>query len=107
MRIDPETFLALTLLMGTGAAVGIAVMSSSDGTEPAAIEAPVEPVAARASETPTKPATEKPAETAASTTPATTTTPAVAPAVEEPWVDPFPIEPEDPNAVPGPDFEGF
>ena len=26
---------------------------------------------------------------------------------EEPWVDPFPIIPDDPNAVPGPDVEGF
>ena len=104
MRIDPETFLALTLLMGTGAAVGIAVMSTSDDTEPAAIEAPVEPVAVHAKDTATKPATDKPAETAA--TPPTTAAPAVAP-VEEPWVDPFPIEPEDPHAVPGPDVEGF
>lgn len=107
MRIDPESFLALTLLMGTGAAVGIAVLSSSDDTEPAAIEAPAEPVHARAAETATKPATEKPAETAATIVPATQTAPVVAPVVEEPWVDPFPIEPEDPNAVPGPDFEGF
>ena len=35
MRIDPETFLVLTLLMGTGAAVGVAVVTST-ADEPAA-----------------------------------------------------------------------
>jgi hypothetical protein len=105
MRIDPETFLALTLLMGTGAAVGVAVMSGSD--EPAAVEDVAEPVAqAPATESPAPPDEPAPATPA---TPPTATTPeaGTTTAAEEPWVDPFPIIPDDPNAVPGPDVEGF
>jgi hypothetical protein len=40
-------------------------------------------------------------------TPPTVTPAAGTTAAEEPWVDPFPIIPDDPNAVPGPDVEGF
>jgi hypothetical protein len=106
MRIDPETFLVLTVLMGTGAAVGVAVMTS-DTEEPAAIEESVDAVVAHTADTePTKPAPTKPT---TADTPATPATPAVPtePAAEEPWVDPFPIVPDDPNWVPGPDVEGF
>jgi hypothetical protein len=104
MRINPETFLALTVLLGTGAAVGVAVVTSSDD-EPAAIEESVDAVHAQAAATESS---EPHAPTSAVTTPVTpaTTTPAT-PAVEEPWVDPFPIVPDDPNWVPGPDVEGF
>ncbi len=106
MRINPETFLALTVLLGTGAAVGVAVVTSSDD-EPAAIEESVDTVHAQSSATESA---EPHAPTKATTTPVTpaTTTPAtVTPPVEEPWVDPFPIVPDDPNWVPGPDVEGF
>lgn len=105
MRINPETFLALTVLLGTGAAVGVAVVTSDD-TEPAAIEEHVDAVHAQA-------ATETPSESHAPTTitQVTPTTPAVdvttAATPEAPWVDPFPIVPDDPNWVPGPDVEGF
>jgi hypothetical protein len=104
MRINPETFLALTVLLGTGAAVGVAVVTSSDD-EPVAIEESVDPVTAQAA---AAQSSEPAAPTSAITTPVTpaTTTP-VTPAVEEPWVDPFPIVPDDPSWVPGPDVEGF
>jgi hypothetical protein len=107
MRINPETFLALTVLLGTGAAVGVAVVTSS-ADEPAAIEESVDAVTAQAAATESS---EPAAPTSAITTPVTpatiTPTETTTPVVEEPWVDPFPIVPDDPNWVPGPDVEGF
>jgi len=106
MRIDPETFLVLTLLMGTGAAVGVAVVTSRADEEPAAVEETVEPVAQAPATEPS--VTPEPTTPAAPTTPPAATPPAATTgAPEEPWVDPFPIVPDDPNAVPGPDVEGF
>src|SRR5688572_11935573 len=103
MRIDPETFLVLTLLLGTGAAVGVAVVTSRADESEAVEEEPAQNVAqAPATETPPPP---EPPPPAAPVTPAPVTPDAGTTAAEEPWVDPFPIIPDDPNAVPGPDVE--
>lgn len=105
MRIDPETFLVLTLLLGTGAAVGVAVVTSRADESEVVDEEPAENVAqAPATETPDTP---EPAPPVTPATPPTVTPAAGTTAAEEPWVDPFPIIPDDPNAVPGPDVEGF
>ena len=101
MRINAEAFLALTVLLGTGAAVGVAVVTSTDDDAPAAIEQPAEPpVTAHA------PIEAPAAKPAPPPVPSVTTTPATTPT--EPWVDPFPPDPPDAYAdvVPGPEHEG-
>lgn len=105
MRINTETFLALTVLLGTGVAVGVGVSKLRDRDEPA--------------DAATEPAVEAPVTAPEVTKPATVIEPAVvAPVVvpnDAPIYSPVPeleppmpadLEPEDTSNIPGPTDEG-
>ena len=105
MRIDVETFLTLTVLMGTGVAVGVGVMTARVNVDDVSVAASDEPVVA-----PTDDAPVDEAPPSAVATPAPTTLTPVVPAgppLEPPIIpDPEYDSPDGAHAVPGPDVEG-
>ncbi len=104
MRVDVESFLALVVLIGGGAAVTAAVVTANDADTTDAVVVPehVEPAVDEAATTPAVPVVPRVAKQ----------TPAKVVPTEEP-VGTFqstilePVPDEDPTTIPGPQVEGF
>jgi hypothetical protein len=104
MRIDVESFLALVVLIGGGAAVTAAVVTANDAgtTDDAVATEQLEPAADDAAATPSQPVIPRIAKQ----------TPTKVVGTDEP-IGTFqstilePVPDEDPATIPGPDVEGF
>lgn len=104
MRINVETFMALTVLLGAGGAITAAVMTSGNDDEPATTQAKEEPAKAepapKLEPTPVIPTATKPETTPPVAKPGETTG-----TFESELLEPVPDE--DPTVIPGPDVERF